>query len=684
MPAGQPFCHRWASTARRWFPGGKGPCVRGGVAFGRRRADETFYLRSLGVASVLVPVMVTAILAAGLFSWPMHELPEESRAHPSITRIYAGDGSEIAAIHAFETYIPVTYDQIPETLKDAVIAVEDQRFFAHRGVDVRAVLRAVWRNLRYDRAVEGGSTITQQYVKQAFMGDQDRTVMTKIREAVLAARVERSLSKDEILHRYLSAVYFGGGAYGVGAAADGYFRKKVGDLTLSEAALLAAVIRAPTALNPRSNPAGAEQRRQLVLRLMHEQGRIGPLEYEAARRQRVTVAGAGAEDDASLTTVYAPRAGHSRYPYFVDYVRRYLVARYGEDRVVHGGLRVETALDPHLQQLAEQAVSEGLSGTGPPVEMALVSVEPGTGLVRALVGGRDFSRSQVNLALGGCPPAGEIASDPQCLAGGGTGRQPGSAFKIFPLAQALQEGMPLTRTYSAPARYRFPNCRGNGCTVHNAGGGGYGRLTLRRALAYSVNTVFAQLIEDVGVKDTAQLARRMGITTLSADGKHADGDPYGPGLALGTAEVSPLDMAAAYGVIANRGVRVPASPVVKVTAPSGEVLEDNSARRGRRVLRTQVADELTQALEDVVAYGTGKSAIDLAGVAGKTGTSENYSDAWFVGFTPTISTAVWMGYSDARRPLTHVAGRARVYGGTIPAETWAAFMKPALEAHAST
>ena len=633
----------------------------------------------LALCSAIVPAVVVAVLAAVLFSLPSPDLPPVSLDPRSqITRIYAADGTEIATLGGFERFIPVDQEDLPAVLKDAVVAVEDHRFYSHRGVDVRGILRAFWTNLMEGRVLQGGSTITQQYVKQAYMEDPERSLRTKIEEAVLATRLEDRLAKDEILHRYLSTVYFGGGAYGVGAAADGYFRKPVEQLTLSEAALLAAIIRAPSRLNPRSNPAGADARRRLVLDRMHEQGRIGEVQYRSALDERVVVAG-GAPPPWPATVVYPPREDPSEYLYFVDYVRRYLVARYGATAVFNEGLRVETSLAPDLQAMAEAAVDEALAGTHRPLAMSLVSIDPATGLVKALIGGRDFDRSQVNLALGNCDnvePAEE--GEPLCIDGGGTARQPGSSFKPFVLARALQEGMSLDERYRAPARYTFPRCRGAGCTVRNAGGNGYGTLSLRRATAHSVNTVFAQLIDDVGVKDTAELAHRLGVTTIDPDGKQPDGERYGPSLALGAVEVSPLDMAAAYAVFANLGTRVPASPVVKVTTADGEVLEDNSARQGRRVLPARVARQVTEALQGVVDYGTGEAAaIDGLAVAGKTGTTDDNTDAWFVGYTPALSTAVWMGHADARHTLVDAEGN-RVYGGTVPARTWAAFMEGAL------
>jgi penicillin-binding protein 1A len=643
---------------------------------------------SLAAASVLAPFLVVGILAVSLFWVPLStHLPEPRQPFDSrITRVHAADGTEIAAFHRYETSLPVEAGDIPEVLKQAVVAVEDQRFYDHRGVDPKAVLRAIWANVQNSAYTEGASTITQQYVKRMYLGESGG-ISDKIREAAVAARLERTLPKDEILFRYLSTAYFGGGAHGVGAAAERYFRKPVRDLTLSEAALLAGLLRSPTDLDPRSNPRGADDRRRLVLGMMRDQGRISVEEHDAAAAQAVSVVLDGERPPAGPATVIHPDAPQvTAYPYFVDYVRRYLIDAYGEEAVFEGGLRVETSLDPAMQAKAEAAVAETLRGTQPPLEMALVAVEPETGLVRALVGGRDFQRSQVNLALGHCgaaagAAAGEDGDGPRCVDGGGTGRQPGSAFKPVTLARALEEGIPLTSGYPGPSTYTFPNCSGPGCTVNNVESSGYGWLSLRQATVSSVNTVYAQLIDDVGVKDTAETAHRLGLTTVDPDGRLPGGEAYGPSLTLGAAEVAPLDMAAAFSVFAAGGRQRPATPILRVTGPDGTVLEDNSRRAGRQVLPRDVADQVNGVLMEVVRSGTGRAAgIERPdATAGKTGTSEDYGDAWFVGYTPVLSTAVWMGYSDSRRPLRDIKGVSRVYGGTLPAETWAAFMGPVLE-----
>ena len=648
---------------------------------------------ALAVASLLVPVLVLGILAVTLLTMPFSGSlpPERPSIESRITRVFDSTGAEIANYRRFETSLPLAPGDIPAVLIDAVLATEDQRFYSHNGLDSRGIFRALWADIKGGGYVEGGSTITQQYVRLLYVGNE-RSAGRKLREAILAGRVEKKLSKDEILHGYLSRAYFGSGAYGVAAAAETYFGKSVRDVTLSEAAMLAGLISAPSLSDPRTNPGEAEYQRQRVLEKMADQGRISPVQLAQAQPLRVTMADNRARTGAPPATVIQPAKNLPvKYPWFSDYVRGYLIARYGDDLVYSGGLRVETSLDPDLQAKADAAVTEALKGTEAPLDMALATVDPQTGLVKALVGGRDFNRSQVNLALGNCParkatPEGDKPPPPDtgpvCVAGGGTGRQPGSSFKPFTLAEALEDGMSLDKTYRGPGTYTYPRCKsGPGCVVHNVESGGYGTIDLRRATAYSVNTVYAQLVQDVGVKDTAEMAHRLGVTSIDPQGRLPNGDMYGPSLTLGAAEVSPLDMAAAYGVFASRGMQYPATPILRVTDPDGKVLEDNRRRTGDRVLDQNIADHMNEVLTGVVGHGTGKAA-DLGrpkGTAGKTGTSENYSDAWFVGYTPELSTSIWMGYADSQRPLVNIKGMSRVFGGTLPAKTWHAFMTSALE-----
>jgi penicillin-binding protein 1A len=642
-------------------------------------------------SSVLVPIgTVATVLGAFLFLPLPATLPKpKPGVASSMSHVYDINGNEIATFREFETSLPVQQKDIPEILKQAVVSIEDKRFYSHGGVDPQGTVRAMWADIRGE-AIQGGSTITQQYVKNAYTG-RTRSIARKVREAIVASQLERQAPKDEILYRYLSTIYLGGGAYGVGAATQTYFRKPLTQLTLAEAALLAGVIRAPSYYDPRLNPEGAESRREVVLQTMLDQKRITPDQFNQAMAARIYVVGGPAPPKAPLTAVYPPERQQTQFPYFVDYVSKYLVAKYGHDKVYRGGLRIQTSLDPTLQSEAEADVADALKGTKTPREMSLVSVEPQTGFVKALVGGRDFGASQVNLGLGACPPPAKpeqsgsdsplVPSDqPICVPGGGGGRQPGSSFKPFTLAKAFEEGITPERVYSAPNAYTYPHCKptpGSSCTVHNVEGEGGGAMTLRSATVHSVNTVFAQLIGNVGVKPTAELAHRLGITRVNADATDAvTGQQFQSSLTLGSPDVAPLDMAAAYSVFAARGLQNPATPIVKIEDSTGAVLEDNTKRDPKRVMQEVIADNVTDVLRGVITSGTGTGANINRPAAGKTGTTDNFGNAWFVGYTPTLSTAVWYGNSDGEvsDPLPH-----GTYGGTLPARTWSTFMSEALK-----
>jgi penicillin-binding protein 1A len=431
---------------------------------------------------------------------------------------------------------------------------------------------------------------------------------------------------------------------------------------------------------------------------MLEQGYINQSEYQFAKVSQIYPAEKAnlLPKGAPATLVYPPQQEVVAYPYFVDYVRRYLELdpRIGPSLLYRGGLRIQTTLDPVLQQEAQSAVNDTLSGTSPPLEMSLVSVEPQTGFVKAMIGGRDFTADQTNLALGGCErpsnpnytvlvPA--TCWDGNTVEGGGTGRQAGSAFKPFTLAVALSRGISPERYYYAPIVYSIPGCTGpasNGCTIHNAGDGegGFG-TTLRQATWKSINTVYAQVITDpnVGVQRVADMAKNLGVTSAWYSPQ-----VHGPSYTLGVVGVSPLDMASAYGVFDNHGVRVPATPVVLVEDAQHRILVDNRPNpnkpAGNQVIDPAVADNVTDILRGVITSGTGTSANINRPAAGKTGTTSDYADAWFVGYVPTLSTAVWMGYKDREtHSMRYIKGVGPVYGGTWPARTWAAYMSQAVK-----
>ncbi|MBW3644116.1 MAG: transglycosylase domain-containing protein [Actinobacteria bacterium] len=642
------------------------------------------------VLAALMPVGVSAVLAQSLLSPPrLDELPDARAPEGSqLSRVYDVHGEEIAVFREFDQRVPLEPGDIPEILKQAVVSVEDRSFYSNRGIDLSAMVRALIADVRGGEVVQGGSTITQQYVKNAYVG-RERTVKRKIQEAVLAQQLNRMVDKDEILFRYLNGIYLGQGAIGVGAASRSYFRKPVNELDASEAALLAGLIPAPSRYEPRGNPSVAESRRVLVLDAMLGQGYLTDEEHEEAVERQIWLAERGEPPRPSTVVYPLEDAGTTEYPYFVDYVRRYLEDKYGE-RVYAGGLEVHTTLDPAVQGMAEAAVAEALGGTQPPIEMALASVDPRSGFVVALVGGRDFQApgGQVNLALGACPPpppglepvidVPAACWDPDAVyaEGGGTGRQPGSSWKPFVLATALDQGMPDSTVYSAPSEYRVPGCTGdNGCTVQNYEGSAGGQANLRKATAQSYNTVYAQLIRDVGIPDVGEMAKRLGITSAWV----ANPEVHGISYALGVQEVAPLEMASAYGVFGNAGQRQPPTPVTFVEGPDGEIVEDNRDRAPERVLDERVAANVTDILKGVISGGTGTAADIGRPAAGKTGTAQEWRDAWFVGYTPTLSTAVWIGNKEKPTSLFNIKGVDRVTGGSIPAKTWNSFMTAALE-----
>ncbi|MEY2468562.1 MAG: penicillin-binding protein, partial [Actinomycetota bacterium] len=463
---------------------------------------------AFAISAVLVPIATMGTFVTSLIFLPLPvNLPRERAGVQSrISHVYDVDGNEIAVFREFDQNIPVKTADLPINLKQAVIASEDRNFYEHSGVDLRGSFRALWADVRGGRVVQGGSTITQQYVKNVYTGNE-RTLTRKVKEAILANRVDRKLSKDEILFRYLNTIYLGEGAYGVGAASETYFRKAIKDITLSEAALLAAIIPAPSVYQPRGNPDGANTRRLNVLKKMQDQGYITADEYNTATAEVVWPVTRG-KPPGPVTLIQPPVKEFRKYPYYVDYVEKYLRARgYDPDRA---GLRIQTSLDPDVQDAADKAVTDALGGTSAPLEMALVSVEPSTGFVKAMVGGRDFYNgpaANVNLALGGCPrkpePTIRVEVEATCwseptaeISGGAPGRQTGSSFKPFTLAAALDKGFSPNKVYPAPGVYKIPGCTpkpNDKCEIGNNEGHGGGSQTIRVATAQSTNTVYAQI-----------------------------------------------------------------------------------------------------------------------------------------------------------------------------------------------
>jgi penicillin-binding protein 1A len=597
---------------------------------------EAAPLRGLGVVwwlnRLVVLTVALAVLSAGIVI--LAPLPYDPPAPLQSSFMYDNAGRYFARINAEERRVLVPIGRVPERVRQAFLAAEDERFYEHTGVDALAIGRALWNDLTGGR-FQGGSTITQQLVRNTsdpYVG-RERTLGRKIREAVMAIRLERRYSKDRILEMYLNQIYFGEGAYGIETASQEYFGKHVWRLELGEAATLAGLVASPTRYNPRADLKASRIRRDWVLGRMVTLGYVTEAEAGRARAEPITI---------------APREPmESQAAYFVDWLTRDIRRRHGADVLYRGGLNIETTLDLEMQRAAEQAITGVLNQPGDP-QAALVSIDVRSGGILAMVGGRDFHHSQVNLATGQ----------------GGTGRQAGSAFKPFVLAAALQEGITPYDVYSAPGSISIDTGSGSPWNVSNFGGSSYGSASVRSATVNSVNTVYAQLIDEVGPEAVAELAHSMGIRTEL---------PPVHSLALGAGEVTPLDMTAAFATLASGGIYRKPTGVRWITDSRGQVVERFDAG-GRRALPENTADQVTDILLDVVAGGTGTgAALPGIAVAGKTGTAQNFSDAWFCGYTADVATCVWIGYARGLVPMTSVHGIA-VTGGSLPAAIWRAFM----------
>jgi penicillin-binding protein 1A len=594
----------------------------------RRRTPLRGQRPSWWFSRVVILTVALAVLATAAVI--LAPLPYDPPIPLQTVHVFDQHDRFVARISAEERRVVVPIARIPERVRQAFLAAEDERFFQHEGVDGIAILRALWENVTGGR-FQGGSTITQQLVRNTadpYVG-RERTLTRKIREALMALRLERSFSKEQILEMYLNQIYFGEGVYGIETAAREYFGVHVWNLDLGQAATLAGVVAGPSRYNPRQEPEAARGRRDWVLSRMLEVGFITPEESRDARRAPIVV------------VPHQPQ--ESRAAYFVDWLTRDLRRRLGADVLYRGGLRVESTIDLRLQRAAEHAIATALDEPGDP-DAALVAIDVRTGAIRAMVGGRDFNTSQVNLATGQ----------------GGSGRQAGSAFKPFVLARALQEGISTGSVYPAPSSVTI-----DGHSFSNFGGASYGSLTLGSATVSSVNTVYAQLIEDVGAEDVVRLAHRMGIRSDL---------PEVPSLALGTGEVTPLEMTAAYATLASGGTYRRPTGVERIVDYRGEVIEELDPT-GRRALPEATADAVTGVLLDVVSAGTATAAqLPGVAVAGKTGTAEDHADAWFCGYTSSIATCVWVGHKEGRIPMSSVQGIAGVTGGSLPAQIWRAFM----------
>ncbi len=604
-----------------------------------RRKKSTLKKVLLVVALALAGVFALSALAFAFIAYKItSDLPNLEEAATKIqlaqtTKVFAANGKLIAKLHSEENREVVPLEKISPYLRKAVIAIEDERFYQHQGIDFEAILRALIVDISSGQTKEGGSTITQQYVKNMFT-TREKTIQRKIKEAILAYQIENIYSKNKILEKYLNTIYFGQGCYGAETAARVFFGKHASQLNLAEAALLAGVIRVPLKYSPYTNPKLARERRDLVLSKMRSLGYISRKEEEAAKKLPLKV---------------LPLKSPSTFaPYFVEYVKQLLIKKYGANQVFKGGLRVYTTLDPKLQTYAEEAVRKTLNRPGDP-SASLVAIDVPSGQIKAMVGGKNFTREKFNLAVQGL-------------------RQPGSSFKPFVLATGIENGFSPGKVYpSSPTVIKLP---GKDWYVRNATEGhGGGPMTLRQATIHSVNAVYARFMMDVGPKKVVEVAKKMGIT--------APLDPY-PAIALGGLRygVSALEMASAYSTLARGGNYLQPTAIVKITSSDGKIIEKNKPV-SKPAVSNLTAYLVTDILKDVIRYGTGHRANFGFPAAGKTGTTQNYHDAWFVGYTPYLSCAVWVGYRNKQMSLRNIHGFARVAGGTLPAIIWRRFMEKA-------
>ena len=618
------------------------PPVRGS---GRRRSLFWRYRRVWFLLGIL------GVTAAAGVAWVLTQIPLPPEAPQAQTTVlYDATGAQLATLHGVENRFPVSLDQVPQVFVAAVVSAEDRKFFEHGGVDPLGIARATWADIRHKGVTEGGSTITQQYVKNAYVGRQ-YSLWRKIREAVISVKLERKLSKQQILERYLNTVYFGRGAYGVQAAAKAYFNKDIGQLGLKESAYLAGLIREPSNGDAYENPTEAHDLRFIVLQAMvdtHTATVDEANQVEATPLKDYVIPKPTAESTVTIKDVGAE--------YFVSYVESQLFKLYPEDQVLRGGMRVYTTLDPTAQRQAYDAVYGLLARNSDPAG-ALVSLD-NDGHVVAMVGGKDWSASQVNLAVG--------------TDGGGAGRQAGSTFKPFVLTEAVAEGVSLDQQFPAPAKIVLPKAdKGEDWEVNNYEGASYGAMSLLDATANSVNTVYAQLIVALGPQGpqkVVDMAHRLGVKSDLAPNAS---------IALGTGNVSVLEMAGAYMTFQTKGMEVEPRVISKITQNNSVLVDDRP--KTTRVLDRAIAEKVDYALQQVVARGSGAAAaIPQAQVWGKTGTTDVYGDAWFIGYTRKLTTAVWMGYPEGQsKPLYNVEGVTKVSGGTLPAQIFKRFMTKA-------
>jgi penicillin-binding protein 1A len=594
----------------------------------------------LGLAVVVSVAIIGGLSVVGYILAVASTAPNINELRPidqgSTSKIYAADGHLLGYVQSNEIRTPVAWRDMPAILRNATVAIEDQRFYHHGGVDYESIVRAAIRDITSGKALQGGSTITQQLVRNLYIRSPKRDLKRKIREAKMASELEQKHSKQWVLKQYLNDVPYGtvGGrsAIGVEAASQIYFNKHTKDLTLDQAALLAGLPQAPSDYSPFQNPGAALGRRNEVLQRMYTNKYISRQQMIQAERKPLGL---------NPGNRYMKR----HEPYFFDYVQDQLIQKYGANVFRQGGLRVYTTIEPSLQDAARAAIAGQLNLPTDP-SSAIVTIDPSNGHILTMASSGTYKGRQFNLAAQGH-------------------RQPGSSFKTFVLTTAIKEGVNPNSTYYVSKPLNLNDPKYGPWQVKTFGNDYLGRVSIVQATLHSDNTVYAQLDLDVGPDKVAQTAKSMGITT------HLNGYPAEGlgGLRLG---VSPLEMADAYATLASGGVHHKPVAITKVVFPDGKV--DNIGRNpGNRVLTDGQAYEVTKILHENVLGGTGVRANIGCPAAGKTGTTDNFNDAWFVGYTPKLATATWVGYPNALIQMNNVHGIS-VQGGSFPAQIWHDYM----------
>ncbi len=615
----------------------------------RRRRRGSGAPRSKFFLALMVVGIVVALGGLGAVGYvvsiaasapPLSSL--KAKATGDNTRVFAADGEPLGFIQAEELHLPLRSSEIPDVVKDTTIAIEDERFYQHKGVDYEGVVRAAVKNLSSGKTVQGGSTITMQLVRSLYISNE-RTYQRKIREAKLAEELEDEHSKEWILDKYLDSIPYGtvGGqsAIGIKAAARIYFSKDVKDLSLKEAALLAGLPQAPSEYSPTRSPRAAKARRNEVLGKMAELGMVTPERAKKAQRSKLGI---------KLSSYFSKR----REQYFFDYVKDQLFRQYGAQTVRAGGMKVYTTIDLNKQAEARDTIADHLAGIGP--SSAIVTINPKNGDIEAMASSGDYGQSNFNLAAQGQ-------------------RRPGSTFKVMALMAALRRGVdPDSTHYTSVSPTRVNDPAYGSFEIKTYGGSSGGNMSLRQGTLRSDNSVYIQLAMDIGPDYVKQTAQDMGIT---AKLKGYPAETLG-GLEEG---VSPLDMAVAYSSISNGGYRVRPTAIKKITFPDGRVETGKRLPKRFRVKRTKiftdgVAAEGREILEQNIQGGTGTHAAIGCPAGGKTGTTDYNTDAWFVGFTPRMTTSVWVGYPKDDISMNGLYNGANVDGGTFPADIWGDYM----------